>query len=328
MRTAFDTWESEGYGNRSRNGIHELIELETALATAGTAAALREDLDNGGGISGPAARRAILAAAAASRFAGTPITLAAARKLLKNEDAMIYDNPHALVICHYKRDKALCHRDGVKDTPSLDRCVPGCGNIARTDQQAAQLRDRATALETQAGHVPQPVGDRLGPKPPGSATRPASTTAPASPSPEGRRMTPAPGERERIRAAMDRILAEAPERSNGALTVVALAIEADVPRNALTQRHTDLKNEFYQRVRERGAPSEDETRLRATIARLKKTIEGKNSELAQARADVPALVRAVNQLTLENQQLRDAQYRHGRGVVVPFPGATLPRPRD
>jgi hypothetical protein len=161
MRTAFDTWASEGYGSRSRNGIHDLIELETALATAGTAAALREDLDNGGGISGPAARRAILAAAAASRFAGVPVTLAAARKLLKNEDAMIYDNPHALVICHYKRDKALCHRNGVKDTPSLDHCVPGCGNIARTDAQAAQLRERAAALETQARHVPQPVGDRL-----------------------------------------------------------------------------------------------------------------------------------------------------------------------
>ena len=140
--------------------------------------------------------------------------------------------------------------------------------------------------------------------------------------------TPAPDERERIRAAMDRVLAGAPERSNGALTVVALALEAGVPRNALTQRHTDLKNEFYQRVRERGAPSEDETRLRATIARLKKTIESKNSELAQARADVPALVRAVNQLTLENQQLRDAQSRHGRSAVVPFPGGTLPRPRD
>ncbi len=74
---------------------------------------------------------------------------------------MIYDNPHALVICHYKRDKALCHRDGVKDTPSLDHCVPGCGNTARTDAQAAQLRSRAAALETQAAHVPQPVGDRL-----------------------------------------------------------------------------------------------------------------------------------------------------------------------
>ena len=141
--------------------------------------------------------------------------------------------------------------------------------------------------------------------------------------------TPSPDERERIRAAMDRILAGAPERSNGALTVVALAIEAGVPRNALTQRHTDLKNEFYQHVRERGAPSQDETRLRATIARLKKTIEAKNSELAQLRADVPAVVRAVNQLTLENQQLRDAQSRHDRGsVVVPFPGVTLPRPRS
>jgi len=108
-----------------------------------------------------AARRAIRAAATAPRFAGITITLASARKLLKNEDAMIYDNPHALVLCHYKRDKALCHRDGARDTPSLDRCVPVCGNVARTDQQAAQLRERALILEGQAEHVPQPVGDRL-----------------------------------------------------------------------------------------------------------------------------------------------------------------------
>ena len=57
-------------------------------------------------------------------------------------------------------------------------------------------------------------------------------------------MTAALDERDRIRAAMKRILAGTPERSNGALTIVALAQEADVPRNALTQRHTDLKNEF------------------------------------------------------------------------------------
>jgi hypothetical protein len=147
--------------SRSRDGIHDLIDLETARATADTIAALHEDLQNGGGISGPAALRAIRAAATAPRFAGTPITLASARKLLKNEDAMIYDNPHALVLCHYKRDRALCHRDGARDTPSLDHCIPGCGNIALTDQQATQLRERALALESQAVHVPQPVGDRL-----------------------------------------------------------------------------------------------------------------------------------------------------------------------
>ena len=60
---------------------------------------------------------------------------------------------------------------------------------------------------------------------------------------------------------MDRILAGTPERSNGALTVVALAIEAGVPRNALTQRHTDLKNAFYLRIKGAGAHNEDEARL-------------------------------------------------------------------
>jgi hypothetical protein len=161
MRTAFDR-ASEGYASRGRDGIHDLIDLETARATADTLAALHDDLGDGGGISGPAARRVIWDAATAPRFAGTPITLASAGKLLKNEDAMVYDNPHALVLCHYKRDRALCHRDGAKDnTPSLDRCAPGCGNIARTDEQAAKLRERALALEIQAAHVPQPAGDRL-----------------------------------------------------------------------------------------------------------------------------------------------------------------------
>jgi hypothetical protein len=140
-------------------------------------------------------------------------------------------------------------------------------------------------------------------------------------------MSPVPDERARIRAAMDRILADTSEQSNGALTIVALAIEAGVPRNALTQRHTDLKDEFYQRIKENGAHNGDEARLRATIAKLKQTIAAKNKELAQLRADVPALVRVVNQLTLENQQLRDM--RSGAdGNVIAFPGRKPARPRD
>jgi len=115
-------------------------------------------------------------------------------------------------------------------------------------------------------------------------------------------MTADLSERDQIRAAMSRILDGTPERSNGALTVVALAIEAGVPRNALTQRHTDLKDKFYQRIRERGADNEDEARLRGTVAKLRQTIANKNRELAQLRADVPALVRAVNTLTLELQE--------------------------
>ncbi|MCA1655443.1 MAG: hypothetical protein LC635_03120 [Pseudonocardiaceae bacterium] len=116
---------------------------------------------------------------------------------------------------------------------------------------------------------------------------------------------------------MDRILAGTAQNSNGALTIVALAHEADVPRNALTQRHTDLKTEFYTRVHERDGTSEAETRLRTTITRLKNTITNKNTELEQLRADVPALVRTINVLTLENQQLRDARAQNDP-TVIPF----------
>ncbi|MFB7929560.1 hypothetical protein ACFC4C_10655 [Streptomyces sp. NPDC056039] len=130
-------------------------------------------------------------------------------------------------------------------------------------------------------------------------------------------MSPALDERARIRAAMDRILSGEPAHSTGALTIVALTQEAGVPRNALTQRHLDLKNEFYEHVRQRGAMPDTEARLRATITKLKKTIANKNKELEQLRADVPALVRTVNQLTLENQQLREV-LQGDQANVVPF----------
>ncbi|QRY48795.1 hypothetical protein JVX93_23630 [Mycolicibacterium boenickei] len=135
--------------------------METARAVADTVASLHADLQAGGGISGPAAKRAIKAAATAPRFAGTVITATSARKLLANEDAMIYDNPHSLLLCHYKRAQALCHRDGVRETPSLDHCVAGCANMVRTDRHAVELRERADHLDQQATHTPGPLADRL-----------------------------------------------------------------------------------------------------------------------------------------------------------------------
>ncbi|MFD5720921.1 hypothetical protein [Streptomyces sp. NPDC127036] len=117
-------------------------------------------------------------------------------------------------------------------------------------------------------------------------------------------MSPAIDERERIHAAMDRILTGVPERSNGALTIVALAAEAGVPRNALTQRHPDLKNEFYAKVKERGQPTDAEMRLRKQIVKLKELRAADQDDIAELRADREALVRALNQLTMENRQLR------------------------
>lgn len=117
-------------------------------------------------------------------------------------------------------------------------------------------------------------------------------------------MTPTLDERARIRAAMDRILAGTPQHSNGALTIVALAQEAQVPRNALTQRHPDLKNDFYAKVKERGQPTDSERRLRKKITKLKELRAADKEQLTQLATDVENLVRVVNQLTLENRQLR------------------------
>jgi hypothetical protein len=112
-------------------------------------------------------------------------------------------------------------------------------------------------------------------------------------------------ERDRIRAAMDRILAGTPQHSNGALTVVALAQEAQVPRNALTQRHVDLKNAFYNEIRKRKAVPESELKLGRRLARLSKLRDAEAEELRQLKIDNQALVGALHQAQTENRKLRE-----------------------
>ncbi|MFD8725642.1 integrase [Streptomyces sp. NPDC059629] len=159
MRTAV----SAGYASRSRDGIHDLLDIETARATADTLATLAADRAAGGGISGPAARRAVLAAGQAPAFEGVIFTARQARKLLTNPALAVHDNSNAFLTCVYNPDKALCRLRASQSTPSLDRCVSTCANIARTDRHAAQLALKADEFDKQAvGElVPQPLAERL-----------------------------------------------------------------------------------------------------------------------------------------------------------------------
>jgi hypothetical protein len=155
------TMVTERYAGRGRDGIHHLIDVETARAVADTIADLQDDLDNGAGISGPAAREVINIAAHTPRFTGTAMNATTARRLLANSDLILYNNPQALLLCRYKPDRALCQRQGINHTPNLDDCRPNCTNIARTDYHAVRLRIKAEQLEGQSAHTPQPIGDRL-----------------------------------------------------------------------------------------------------------------------------------------------------------------------
>jgi integrase len=161
LRTVLDTDVAGGYGTRSRRGIHDLIDIETALSTADTAADLHERYSRGEGVSGPAARQVLHQASTAHRFEGTTVKADFARKYLSRDGTVLYDNPHALLLCRYKRDLALCERTTDNDAPALDRCVAGCGNMVRTDLHAQQLRTRADSLTRQATHQPQPIARRL-----------------------------------------------------------------------------------------------------------------------------------------------------------------------
>ncbi|MFE7856342.1 hypothetical protein [Streptomyces sp. NPDC057403] len=157
---------SEGYAARSRGGIRDLLDFETARTVAENLSIINEALQEGEGVSGPAARRLIHAAATEhQRFGGMITTTRQARNLLADPTLNVFENEEAFLMCNYDRTKALCHPSrGHSDyAPSLDRCRSICANVARTDHHADQMMAAAENLRMQAVSplVPEPMAERL-----------------------------------------------------------------------------------------------------------------------------------------------------------------------
>ncbi|MFJ5074954.1 hypothetical protein ACIP8Z_10175 [Streptomyces sp. NPDC088553] len=101
-------------------------------------------------------------------------------------------------------------------------------------------------------------------------------------------------------------------------------MEADVPHNALTQRHLDLKNEFYEKDRARGEMPDSEKRLRRQLVKAKELRAEALKEIDRLKADNEALVGALHQVVMENRQLRLqlAERPDNLRVVPTQPGPT------
>ena len=125
-------------------------------------------------------------------------------------------------------------------------------------------------------------------------------------------------ERQVIRDAMDRLLAGKPIRSSGALTVVALAEEANVKRHLLTHRHVDLRGEFYARVRSQGLVPQSEVKLREQIAKLEQSVKKLQGANAELKTEVALFARMNNVLAAENSRLVAADEAIGAGPVSPL----------
>ncbi|MFH9466411.1 hypothetical protein ACH4LT_03805 [Streptomyces clavifer] len=168
LRTVLDARTSSGYASRSRSRsrhrIHSVLDVETALAAADTAARLRDRVAADENISGSAARRALTAAAQVPRFKGRIVSNTFVRKasaFLARNGVVLFDNPDAFLICAFKRENALCEPDPDANAPRQYDCRPGCGNAVRTDTHARLLRERAGEIYQLSAHAPEPVGKRM-----------------------------------------------------------------------------------------------------------------------------------------------------------------------
>jgi chromosome segregation ATPase len=135
--------------------------------------------------------------------------------------------------------------------------------------------------------------------------------------------------RDHIRAATDRLLAGTPLRSDGALTVVSLAAEAGIKRHLLTHRHTDLKEEFYARVRAQNRMPESEKQLRDKLKATQRRLADLTEQSRQQQQAIGALARIVNVLTVENEELTtELDQQRPKKLVALRPGAnSLPTAR-
>ncbi|QIZ37117.1 hypothetical protein [Saccharopolyspora sp. ASAGF58] len=123
-------------------------------------------------------------------------------------------------------------------------------------------------------------------------------------------------QRQALLEAADRLLAGMPRRSTGRLSVVQLAIEAEVKYWVVAQKHTDLRDHFQNLACEAGKlapesrPVDAHTQLQQEHDKLRKHCQGLEKLLA-------LYATAINELTLENQALRDQAIEH-RATVTPL----------
>lgn len=116
-------------------------------------------------------------------------------------------------------------------------------------------------------------------------------------------------ERQRVRAAINRIRDNKAEQSNGARTVVALADESGIPRQRLYERYGDLLNEFKATVG-CGPVTPNVEALQRQLAQARDHNQELATENAHLRSKMRTLSAVITELTHDTS---------GANVVVSMP---------
>jgi hypothetical protein len=119
-------------------------------------------------VSGPAAAEYLARTATAARFAGRVVnTVRNAERLLARNDPSIHHGE--AMTCVWRAETALCRKERAElglapnETADESRCRSTCQNLAYTDRDIQQLRDRLTCLQARAADPlsPRPLRDRV-----------------------------------------------------------------------------------------------------------------------------------------------------------------------
>jgi hypothetical protein len=125
-----------------------------------------------------------------------------------------------------------------------------------------------------------------------------------------------------ILAAADRLLTGTPDRSTGNLSVVQLAIEADIKYWVVAQKHTDLRDHFQQLAAQTRQPASSvRDHSHEPFARLQREHQELKDHCARLEDLVQTYAVVINELSLENCAIRDQAHR---GHVTPL---SAPRTR-
>ena len=253
--------QSEGYGRRSWSGMSDVLE-EHAFVLRDRLEDGHEQLAAGEGVSGPAAERFVGSVKEyKERFRGSVLTPREAKVLLKNPNLHVLRQPRATPRLLLRRipgplppqqRSTAPHRAKPRPAqvrPKMRQYRPHRlphGRARRGSQipgSTDRLADNTCTHAGETGTAARPVAHRESPT---RAETPRHGTEGA--------MNPNIEEPERrlIRDAMTRLLDGDPIRSDGKLTMKSLAAEAGLKRWYLTHKHTDLRDEFYDRVRVQG----------------------------------------------------------------------------
>ncbi len=115
-------------------------------------------------------------------------------------------------------------------------------------------------------------------------------------------MSTAEEERRQITAAIDRLIGGTPLHSNGNLTIVDLAVEADVKRWVLTHKHTDLKDLFNAKVKTATQEPPLVQQLRHRVTQLEAANTDLRREVARRDQALDAMARWLNLAALNPPQ--------------------------